>query len=222
MAKVADAFVGAVFGKLTVIRTYRKDAISKYGGPYTAKFSDCLCDCGNSFTLNPSNLCEFSSCGCAPKRTKATHGLSHTPTYQSWKDMITRTTNPNCPFYPLYKDRKPPESWKLFANFLADMGECPKGLTLERVDNSKAYSPENCVWLSLKEQQHNKTNSVRVLYRGRLRSILELSDECDVGHLALRYRLEHLWSAEDAVNLPRHAKPFSYLKESALQRLYPK
>ncbi len=87
---------------------------------------------------------------------KITHGMSNTPTYNGWADIIQRCLNPNSYHYRGYgaKGITVCERWgkyrKGFKNFLEDMGEKPVGdgrrIHLHRLDESKGYEPDNCVW----------------------------------------------------------------------------
>jgi hypothetical protein len=82
-----------------------------------------------------------------------------TPTYYSYSKMRERCYNPNHTSYPKYGARgiKVCERWNgNFRNFLADMGERPEGMTLDRVDGEKDYSPENCRWADKYIQGHNR------------------------------------------------------------------
>jgi hypothetical protein len=79
--------------------------------------------------------------------------------YRSWSDMKRRVFNQNCPEYHRYKDRHIDPRWMVFDTFLADMGERPRGLTLERIDNSRGYFPENCTWATRKRQTRNRSMS---------------------------------------------------------------
>ncbi len=79
--------------------------------------------------------------------------------YRVWCQMKARCYNPSSPRYHRYAGRGITvcERWRhSYANFLQDMGECPVGCSLERVDNNGGYSPENCVWADMKTQCRNK------------------------------------------------------------------
>lgn len=86
------------------------------------------------------------------------HGMSHTPTYTSWRSMHNRCNNPNTDGYDNYGGRgiTMQEDWKDFMCFLRDMGVRPEGLTLDRKDTDGNYTAGNCRWATLSEQQQNK------------------------------------------------------------------
>lgn len=85
-------------------------------------------------------------------------GLSKTKTYICWSSMKQRCYNSKTIAYKYYgkKGIGVCARWMKFENFLVDMGEKPEGLTLDRFDNKKWYSPENCRWATKEQQQLNK------------------------------------------------------------------
>ena len=89
-------------------------------------------------------------------------------TYRIWAGMLTRVRNPNhkgsVPYHKRHLDYDP--RWDDFANFLSDMGKCPEGLSLDRIDNDKGYWPENCRWATRAMQSRNTSRNVWVILLG--------------------------------------------------------
>ena len=102
-----------------------------------------------------------SADGYGVKHGHASPGL-RTPTYMVWGSMIQRCTNPNNSGWPDYGARgiSVCERWLTFENFLADMGERPDGLSIDRVDNNGNYEPGNCRWATASQQQRNRRRPV--------------------------------------------------------------
>jgi hypothetical protein len=84
-----------------------------------------------------------------------------TPIYYTWRNMLARCSKPTHAHYEYYGGRgiKVCDRWKIFINFLADMGERPNGLTLGRINNDGNYEPGNCRWETWLEQARNKRPS---------------------------------------------------------------
>jgi len=130
------------------------------------------CDCGEVFEALARDLRSgrVQSCGCfrlervaaANKKRLTTHGASFTRTHNIWRGMLARCRNPNRDKFKYYGGRgvKVCERWQGpqgFANFLADMGEAPDGLTLDRHPNADGdYEPGNCRWATWSEQRKNQ------------------------------------------------------------------
>jgi len=138
----------------------------------------CKCDCGKVKVLNRSTLVSGASksCGCkavyGKKGINRTHGMSDTRLYHEWRSIRRRCNRAKGKDFKTYQGKgitvceewdnnfEPFMEWSL-ANGYNDT------LTIDRIDNSKGYSPDNCRWISNAEQQQNKSNTVRVMYGGK-------------------------------------------------------
>lgn len=125
----------------------------------------CQCDCGTVKVVRSNALRSGNtkSCGCLDREKSAarwrTHGKRSSPAYSVWAGMFQRCYNQNRRSFKHYGGRGITvcRRWFDFENFLADMGEKPKGLTLDRYpDNDGPYAPENCRWATYKQQAQNK------------------------------------------------------------------
>lgn len=132
----------------------------------------CQCTCGSKVVVRWHRLLSGNnkSCGCLKRSVLGDrvrrHGRSNSRitgysdrAYGVWQAMKDRCSNPNRKDYHRYGGRgiSVCERWLSFENFLADMGEPPEGKTLDRLDNDRGYSPDNCAWRTRKEQSHNST-----------------------------------------------------------------
>jgi hypothetical protein len=123
------------------------------------------------------------------------------PAYDSWSHMIQRCTNPKSQDWPNYGGRGITicDRWFVFSNFAADMGERPYGTTLDRKDNEKGYSPDNCKWSTRVEQERNKRSNRRLIVEGVSRTVAEWAELLGIRANTITLRLRRGWPVERAL-----------------------
>lgn len=154
--------VGDRFGKLTVLE------MVQHGPKRKAYICQCACG-GRTGPIMAKHLRSghTSSCGCNQREVATTTGLSNlahgckrrgttsSRTYIAWMSMHRRVKDPNKSAY--YGHVRVCVRWTKFENFLADMGDKPEGLTLDRYPDAWGdYEPKNCRWATWSEQRLNQ------------------------------------------------------------------
>ena len=138
----------------------------------------CRCDCGKEVTIAGNHLRKSNgtmSCGCAKRTHGESHGEGLTPLYRVWLSMRERCNNPDCKSFTNYGGRGItvcPE-WDDYLVFKADMGDRPKGRSLDRIDNSGPYSKANCRWATQQEQVWNTRVARWVEFNGERKVLSE-------------------------------------------------
>ncbi len=114
------------------------------------------------------------------------------------------SANPGRPDHDNYAGRgiRVCERWERFEHFLADMGERPPGMTLERKDVNGNYEPGNCRWATRREQANNTRLTPFVTARGRTMSMADWARETGIGFTTIRQRILRGWDPEEAVSAP--------------------
>lgn len=149
--------IGDVFGDLTVLEKAPSRGKSAF---YTVQ-----CSCGEVKDVDAGHLRNGStkSCGCALETKRGSrrqeHGLSNSKEYKVWLGIVARTSHPYESTRKWYYDKgvkMSPEWRSSFSDFYEDMGPCPDGYSIDRVEPDGDYCKENCRWASPPLQAINK------------------------------------------------------------------
>lgn len=190
------------FGKLTV-----KSFVGIVGkSPHNHWL--CVCDCGVERYFSGSNLRsgQSMSCGCLQKQRASiankTHGESQkTKEYNIWSSMRKRCNCPTSSDYADYGGRGITvcERWNVFSNFVRDMGRCPDGYSLDRIDVNKGYEPNNCRWADAKTQARNKTTTRWITYNGITKALCEWAELSGTKRTMIDKRIRRGWPVGEAI-----------------------
>jgi hypothetical protein len=167
---------------------------------------NCRCACGKFSLAYGQDLAKgkVKSCGCLNAERIKKHGCSRKPVYNIWKGMFQRCENPKEKAYKNYGGRGITvcDEWRDFNVFLADMGFPAKGLSLDRIDNSRGYSRDNCRWATDGQQLNNKRNNVRLKFNGETRTLSEWARYLNVSRDSIHGRISRGWSVEKTLSAP--------------------
>lgn len=131
--------------------------------------------------------------------------------WHAWRNMKARCQNKNLPNYHRYGGRgiKVCDEWlgkDGFENFLTSMGLRPSPeYSLDRKNNDKDYTPENCKWSTAKEQSNNQETNIRLTYNGETLTLAQWAEKIGMKYDQIRARYRYGWSAEDILKNPKNA-----------------
>jgi hypothetical protein len=136
------------------------------------------------------------------------HGMSKTRTYKIWGGMIDRIEHPKGESGKRYGGRGITVSPKLrtFEGFLSVLGECPEGMSLDRINTNGNYEEGNVRWATASDQAKNRSTTVFYTYQGKTQCIRDWAIEYGIDENCLRGRLrKYGWPLEKALLAPRYA-----------------
>lgn len=200
-------YPGYKCGKLIVIEQVN-DYIRPYDNAHIRMWK-CKCECGNETIVRDDALRAQStkSCGCLSKTAAYKHGYKKTKLYREIDGMKKRCYNTNYKGHEKYKDKKITicDEWldkdngvKNFCEWALSHGY-KEGLSLDRIDNSKGYSPENCRWGNSLSQANNRDTNVRVEINGEEHTIAEWERIKGYTKGTVNNRLKYGSSLEEAI-----------------------
>lgn len=192
--------IGQRFGRLVVENIVGRDGNGK---PQAL----CLCDCGRQCEASLPDIRrgKIKSCGCLQTENRIKHGQAKTKIYAVWSAMIDRCRNPKNKHYGDYGGRGIVvcERWTDFENFLADMGEAPTGMSIDRINNEGNYEPGNCKWSTSAQQNRNLRRNRLITFNGQTKTVMDWSTDYGMTFMQLWSRLYRLnWPIEKALLTP--------------------
>lgn len=187
------------------------------------------CSCGTERFVKRSSVKRGASksCGClkaeVARQMMLKHGRSQDPSgsaYATWSSMFARCYNPKSPSYSDYGGRgiKICNRWHKFENFLADMGERPRGTSIDRwPDKNGNYEPGNCRWATQTQQMYNTRRAHEIEIGDARATTADLAAASGVSIGRVRYRISRGMPPEKAMetgNLNERAVEFGGLSMS--------
>ena len=175
-------------GKLTILKFLRYDKLKQ------SNIWLCQCECGNLVERSAKSLKKSltPSCGCYKRERMSCgnpkHNLTKTPIYNLWK-TIKKRVRVQKSYIEL--GIKMCEEWEnnpvSFYNWCKENGYS-KGLQLDRIDNLKGYSPDNCRFVTCKQNQNNRRNNIIVEYAGKKMTLPQASEKSGINYKVLQAR----------------------------------
>ncbi len=223
--KQAD-FIGQTFNYFTILKI--ADSIIQNGRRFRA--FECQCKCGTIKKIIATSVIsgKTKSCGCYrvdinvlkdPKNRK-----SRSFEYRTWVRIIKRCHNPKDKDYKWYgaKGIVVCEEWRnSFEAFLDHIGKKPVDKdSIDRINGTKGYEPNNVRWATHVEQHRNQSNNRLIKYQGQEKCIAEWAEILKIDRHLIDCRLANGWSFEDAVTIPKNEKGRTILDDKTGEIFY--
>ena len=196
MSKIID-LTGQRYGRVVVVSLIPEISGEK-------KKWLCHCDCGNDKSILALHLRSghTQSCGCIGTK----HGERKNPAYWSYVSMLKRCYNTKHNAYKNYGGRGIAvcKRWRnSISAFISDMGPRPSPKhTIDRINNAKGYSPSNCRWATMKQQQRNRRNNRMLTYKGKTRCLSEWAELYGLSRHTLAGRINrYKWPVDKALTV---------------------
>lgn len=198
---------GRKFGRLTVL-----DKLHNYHKNNRIYWL-CVCDCGNLIEVDSSRLVsgQTKSCGCLRKdlliKRNLKHDKSHTRLYNIWTQMKKRCYNSKTPQYKDYGGRGIAVCYEWCNNFQSFYDwSMANGyndtLSIDRVDNNKSYSPDNCRWATRRQQNRNTRQNRNITINGETHCLKDWCDILGLKRSTVSNRINRYnWTIEKALEL---------------------
>lgn len=150
------------------------------------------CECGKQVVKKGSDVKRGKILSCSKLCT--TGNPSKHPLYYTWDGIKKRCYQENATGYKNYGGRgiKMCDEWKnSFWEFVNDMGDKPfKACSIERLDNNKNYSKDNCIWASSTQQAQNRRNNIYIIYQYETYTLFKLCKLLNLKHSTIHWRLK--------------------------------
>lgn len=164
----------------------------------------CECICKRVRDIPAGNLFSgrSSNCGCQRKENIKPSRKDHSGAWSSWKSMKTRCKSKYFK-HKKYKELGYCSEWENFEAFFNDMGDRPEGMSLDRIDNNKGYSKENCRWATRAIQDRNSSRTHWITYKGKTQCLTDWAREYGMPVNKLSNRINRQkWDIDRALNEP--------------------
>lgn len=208
MSHIID-LTGKIFGRLLVLAqdfNCDRSKVTKW---------ICRCDCGNVKSVNGSSLRRglTKSCGCqnselTSKRCRIYKGDKAKERLHSiWHGMKERCSRKTCISYPLYGaiGISVCDEWEnsffAFYEWAVQNGYSDE-LSLDRINNSVGYSPDNCRWVTAKEQSNNTKRNVFLTYNGETKTVAQWAEITGIKQHTIANRKRNGWTDEECLEIP--------------------
>lgn len=145
---------------------------------------------------------------CCASCSHKSHGRCYDRIYKQLSEARKRCNNPNHARYKDYGGRgiSVCPQWQDFTVFLADMGECPDGYQLDRIDNNGNYEPGNCRWVTAKDNANNRRNNVKVSINNELKTVSQIAQDTGLSISAVYRRIKLGDIGDQLIRPPRNRR----------------